>query len=119
MLEAYFFAYGRVDAILLGCDGRWAYVDSGSPVSYTHLAVYKRQELNGAGCGRSQSLTGCTTKTGSYGLTVPVCTTTAKKSGTYRTAKKNLSPWEPASSFGRTKSCTTRKKKKLFLWEKA
>ena len=29
MLEAYFFAYGRVDAILLGCDGRWAYVDSG------------------------------------------------------------------------------------------
>ena len=29
MLEAYFFAYGRVDAILLGCGGRWAYVDSG------------------------------------------------------------------------------------------
>ena len=29
MLTAYFFAYGRVDAILLGCDGRWAYVDSG------------------------------------------------------------------------------------------
>ena len=29
MLEAYFFAYGRGDAILLGCDGRWAYVDSG------------------------------------------------------------------------------------------
>ena len=29
MLEAYFFPYGRVDAILMGCDGRWAYVDSG------------------------------------------------------------------------------------------
>ena len=29
MLTAYFFAYGRVDAILLGCEGRWAYVDSG------------------------------------------------------------------------------------------
>ena len=28
MLEAYIFAYGRVDAILLGCDGRWAYVDT-------------------------------------------------------------------------------------------
>ena len=29
MLEAHCFAYGRVDAILLECDGRWAYVDSG------------------------------------------------------------------------------------------
>lgn len=29
MFEAHFFPYGRVDAILLGCDGRWAYVDSG------------------------------------------------------------------------------------------
>ena len=29
MIEAHFLPLGRVDAILLGCDGHWAFVDSG------------------------------------------------------------------------------------------
>lgn len=44
MFEAHFFPYGRVDAILLGCDGRWAYVDSGYR-SDGKMAVEHMKEL--------------------------------------------------------------------------
>lgn len=29
MLEAHFLPYGRVDAVLIGCDGEWVFIDSG------------------------------------------------------------------------------------------